>query len=161
MARPRYNLRSSTKLKLQRIVRLELLGQTPKEIAPQLDLKPDSVRELMRHPEYQQLRNTALERAFAPVDAEIQRRAGEVLEHAAPDAAEALVELLNEGDCVTRRLSATAILDRSGHGPIQRRAVRHRHELDPDVVRRLTEAMRVCDAIDIDVIEAEIEDAND
>lgn len=142
MARPRKKLQSRTKLKLERIVRMELLGWSTRQIAAELRMQPASVRELIRHPEYARAREKGIERAYAGVDAEIKRRAGEVLEAAAPDAAAELAALLVSEDEVQRRQAATAILDRSGHGPIRRKAVRQRAELDPNAIRLLQEAMQ-------------------
>lgn len=142
MARPRNTLRSATKLKLEHIIRLELVGKATREIAASLGMTAGTIRELTRHPEYAQVRQRMLTRVYGAVDEGIVRRASEVLEEAAPHAADTLVGLLASDDEVTRRLSATAVLDRTGHGPIQRRAVRQRIELDPAVVQLLRDAMR-------------------
>ena len=65
MARKRKTLRSATKLKLERIVRLEMLGVKPREIATELGMKADTIRELIRHPEYAVVRERAVERTYA------------------------------------------------------------------------------------------------
>ncbi len=121
---------------------MEILGQTPREIAVEIGLQPDTIRELIRLPQYSTVRERALDRVYAPVDAEIRRRVGETLERLAPDAAQVLADLIHSPDEVTARIAATAVLDRVGHGPIRRRAVRQRHELDAVTVALLTEALR-------------------
>ena len=130
MARSRHNLRSATRIKLEKIARMEILGQSLRQIAAVMGLQPDTIREMIRMPHY------------APVDEEIRRRVGETLRRIAPDAAQFLAGLIHSPDEVTARIAATAVLDRIGHGPIRRRAVRQPTELYPASVEVLRDAMR-------------------
>ena len=146
MARARGKLQAATRLRLEHVVRLQLLGSSTRQIAAKMGVQPDTVREWLRHREYAAVREKAVEKTFAGPDEEIMRRAGEILERAAPHAAQALCELVKvENDNVTRRLAARDILDRSGHGPIQRKVAKVRHEIDPVTVELIREAMRESD----------------
>ena len=157
MPRKRNDLRSATKIKMEQIVRLQVLDKTNDEIGAVMGMTAGSVAELINHREYASLRDRYIERMYGPVDAMIeQRKASVIMEDAAPDAAEVLGELIYSPDEVTQRLAATAILDRSGHGPIARKAVKVRHELDPVSAALLREAMQEADAIkvvDVEVVE--------
>ena len=98
---------------------MEILGQSPRQIAAEMGMQADSVRELIRLPQYSPVRERALERVYAPVDEEIRRKVGETLERIAPDAARVLAGLVRSTDEVTARIAATAVLDRTGCGPIR------------------------------------------
>ena len=146
---------AGTRWKLQKIVRLEALGKTQDEIAEAMGLSKSAVSQLTNTPDYVKLHETYVKRMFSATDHMIQKRsAGFILENAAPDAADALVELLASDDEITQRLSATAILDRAGHGPVQRRAIKQRIELDPVMAEMLTKAMRES-AVAVEVLDAE------
>ncbi len=151
MARERGKLTSATKLKLEHIIRLEMLSKSVEEIGISVGLAPNTVHELTRHPEYAAVRANYVRDVYEPVDQLIkQRKASTILEEAAPDAATALMELLNvEDDNVTRRLAARDILDRSGHGPIQRKVSKVRHEFDPITLGLIRDAMTESDMTDV------------
>jgi hypothetical protein len=131
-------------MKMEQIVRIETLGKGPEEIAAIMGMGIHNLRELLRHPEYADVQRAYANHVYAPVDAIVLRRtATQLLEEAAPDAAQALVDLLRaDDDPIQKRLSAEAILDRSGHGPVQRRAVRTRVELDPATAALFQSALR-------------------
>lgn len=157
MARKRLKLQAATKLKLEQIVRLQAINRAPQEMASLMGMDVATINDLMATDDFRVLQKEYTSVIYANFDKMVENRnAGFLMEHAAPDAAEALLALLSDDDSVTRRLSAVAILDRSGHGPIQRRAVRHRHELDPVSAALLGKAMQESNAIDVEAIEAEI-----
>jgi len=142
MARHRKKLRPATRLKLQQIVRLAALDRPPEQIAALLGMTVGNVTDLMNHPEYRSLEREYTKDLYAPIDAVVEKRAAQrIMEDAAPDAAEALAALLYDMDPSERRRAATAILDRSGHGPIQRKAVLKRIELDPVSASLIKDAM--------------------
>lgn len=166
MARPRSEVTAATELKLEQIVRMQLMGRTTEQIAAAMDLAPTTIAELIRHRKYREVRDRIVPMVYAPVDAAIRdRKANEILEDAAPSAALALQELLaSRGEKVTVltaegvpvevdkmspadiRLTAATILDRAGYGPLQRRAVKQRVELDPITARIFAEALKESDA---------------
>lgn len=158
MARKRNKLQAGTRLKLEQIVRLSAVNKAPQEIAALMGMGVATLNDLMSTKDYAALAKEYTRVVYKNFDKLVeQRNAGFLLEHAAPDAAEALLALLHDEDPVQRRLSSTAILDRSGHGPVQRRAVRHRHEMDPATASLLADAMRGSNTIDVDAIEDAIE----
>ena len=158
MPRERKKLNSATKLKLEQIVRLEMLGKSVEEIALSVGLSPHSIAELTNHAEYSAVRTRYVEDIYEPVDALIQdRKAQTILDEAAPSAAIALTHLVHSEDEVTSRLSATAVLDRTGHSPIQRKATKVRHEFDPVTMQLMKNAMKESDTSEI--IDVEVEDA--
>ena len=67
MARQRLKLRSATKLKLEKILRFELIGKKPKEIAELMGMAVSSITELIRHAEYGELRERMVERVYADI----------------------------------------------------------------------------------------------
>jgi hypothetical protein len=154
MARKRNKLRAATRLKLQQIVRLYHAGKGVEEIAMLLGETIGNVTDLTNHQEYRKLEAEYADKLYKPVDSMLQQRnAQRIMEDVSPDAAEALAALLFDEDPTERRRAATAILDRSGHGPIQRRAILKRLELDPVSAKLLSEAMK--DAV-VEEIEAEV-----
>lgn len=139
---------------MEQVIRLQMLDKSNEEIAAVMSMTAGSVAELINHPEYAKLRDKYVEKTYGAVDQVIEtRKATTILEEAAPDAAEALATLLDSDDEITRRISATAILDRTGHGPIQRKAVKHRYEIDPVTAKLLTQAMREADVIEAEVVD--------
>lgn len=126
-------------------MRLQLLGATPRQIADDLGMQPASIRELIRHREYAAVRERVLERAYAGVDAEIQRQATEILKECSAEAALVLTEQLQSDDPITRYRAAVAVLDRTGYGPVKRKAVRQRLEMDPAMADVLREALSAVD----------------
>jgi len=154
MARRRNALRSVTRLKMEQVIRLQMLDKSNEEIAAVMGMTAGSVAELISHKDYEELRDKYVAKTYGPVDKLIEtRKASTILDEAAPDAAEALAGLLDSEDEVTVRIASTAILDRTGHGPIQRKAVKHRHEIDPVTAKLLTEAMREADVIDVEPVD--------
>jgi DNA-binding MarR family transcriptional regulator len=160
MARPRTELRSATKLKLEQIIRYQMLDLTVDQIADALGMTPGNITDMMKHKDYAEVRTKYVEKCFGPVDAVIQqRKANVVLEDTSADAADALAEILRDTDDeVNKRLTATAILDRSGFGPIQRKAVRARLELDPVAANLLSKAMGLADQAEQEIIDLEAEE---
>lgn len=151
-------LLSRTKIKLAQIVRLEVLDKTPSEIAASCGMTEGSLSELTKHPEYASVRDKYLEKMYGPIDGVIkERKANVILEDNAADAADVLAGLLYSPDEVTQRLAATAVLDRAGHGPIQRKASRVRHELDPVMAEMLVTALRESDQAKVKVIDTTTE----
>ena len=143
MPRRRNKLNNTTKFKLQQVVRLMAMERPPEQIAMLLGMSLGNLTELMNHKEYKQIEATYLEKLYGPLDQAIQvRGAQHLLEEAAPDAAEALMALIYDDDPSERRRASIAVLDRSGHGPIQRRAVLKRIELDPVSAKLLQQAMK-------------------
>jgi len=159
MARKRNKLQAATRLKLEQIVRLQALNQAPQEIASLMNMDVATVTDLMGTDDFKTLQKEYTAVIYKNFDKMVEKRnAGFLMEHASPDAAEALVSLLHNEDVVQKRLAAVAILDRSGHGPVQRRAVRHRHELDPASAALLGGALRESNVIDVEAIEDEIDE---
>lgn len=157
MARTRKALTPSTRMKIEAIVRMSAIDKAPKEIATLMGMAEATVVDLMGSAEYRALAKEYVGHVYANYDKMVEKRnAGFLMEEAAPDAAEALLALLHDDDPVQRRLSATAVLDRSGHGPVQRRAVRVRHDLDPVSAALLADAMKGSNIVDVEAIEAEI-----
>lgn len=157
MARNRGKLHAATRQKLQQIVRLQAVDKAPSEIASLMGMSVATVQDLMSTDDYRQLHERYLGEIYQNFDKMVEKRnAGFLMEQASPDAAEALIALIHSDDEVQKRLAAIAVLDRAGHGPVQRRAVKHRHELDPATVALLGGAMKESKTIDIDAIEAEI-----
>ena len=143
MPRKRKKLRPSTRLKLQQIIRLAALGRETDQIAVLLGMTDGNVTDLMNHPEYRKLERSYVEKMYGPIDGVIQKQSAQhIIEDAAPDAAEALAALLYDEDPSERRRAAIAVLDRSGHGPIQRKATLKRIELDPVSASLLRDAMQ-------------------
>jgi len=159
---------------MEEIARWQLLEKPIEAIADLMGMTPDAISEIVKHPVYREIRGKLIEEVYEPVDIVIKSRKADVMLHeAAPDAAEALVDLLNSKktvevvtddgiqlvevplDPVDVRLTATAILDRSGYGPIQRKHVRQRLEIDPLLVKLLSAAMKESDVriIDAELIE--------
>jgi len=142
MARKRAALRSRTLLTLERILRMEMLNWDTAQIASNLALAPATVAELVKTPEYKKRRDQYCNKMFKAVDTDIARRTTQtVLDDIAPDAADALAELLFSEDEVTRRQTAVAVLDRTGHSPIQRKASVKRIELDPVMAALLQKSL--------------------
>ena len=143
-------------MKLEQIVRLEMLGKSVEEIALSVGLSPSSIHELTGHNEYIAVRERYVDDVYEPVDELIKtQKAQVILDDAASTAAIKLTHLVQSEDEVTARLSATAVLDRTGHSPIQRRATRVRHEFDPITLQLMTDAMRESDTTG--VIDAEVD----
>jgi len=142
-------------MKMQQIVRLAIADKTTEEIASIMGLSTDSINELMTHPSFAVIEEKAVGLAYSLGDEMLARRkANVILEECAPDAAEALVALLRSDDDVTKRQAATNILDRAGFGPIQRKAIRAKLELDPVAARLLKDAFeesRITNATIVDV----------
>ena len=162
MSRARTQLQSRTRAKLHKIVRLEAMEKSPEAIAASVGLTVGTLSELTKHPEYRKLQEKYLAHLYEPTDQAIaERKAGPILEEASPDAADKLAALIYSEDDVTARIAATAVLDRTGHGPIQRKATRVRHELDPAALELLKEGLKVADkakqlksrAIDVEPVE--------
>jgi len=149
--------RSATVLRAEEIVRWQMLGKTIDDIAISLNMAPNSVSEITRTDAYVQARKRLVDTTYEEVDQAIKhRKADEMLSDAAGNAAQALVELLDrtemligpDGSTVEvpmsaqdTRLAATAILDRAGFGPIQRKMVRQTFALDPMLEKMFTAAM--------------------
>ncbi len=158
MARERKQLLSRTKIKLAQIVRLEVLDRSPSEIAATCGISESTLSELIKHREYGIVRDKYLEKLYGPTDDVIkERKANVILEATAADAADVLADLIYSPDEVTQRLAATAVLDRAGHGPIQRKASRVRHELDPVMAQMLVTALRESDQAKVKVIDTTTE----
>ena len=88
MARARLKLQARSLVKVEQIIRFELMGKSRAEIAELMGMAVCSISELARHPEANRLRQALNERIYAPIDEEIrQRKANEVLHEASPDAA--------------------------------------------------------------------------
>jgi hypothetical protein len=95
-------------------------------------MTPETVSRLVGHRSYRDVQAKVSGRLYESVDRQTaDRKANTMLEAAAPQAAEALIALLGEGFAADKRQTATAILDRAGFGPIQKRAIRQRIEFDP------------------------------
>jgi hypothetical protein len=125
-------LRTQTFFKLEEIARWQALGQSIEQIARQMNTTPETVSRLVSHKSYPAVQAKLGAKLYEHVDRSIaNRKANVMLEEAAPHAAEALISLLGEGFASDKRQVATAILDRAGFGPIQKRAVRQRIEFDP------------------------------
>ena len=125
-------LRSQTFFKLEEIARWQALGQSIDQIAKQMDMTPETVSRLVGHKAYRDVQARIGAQLYESVDKTMMaRKANVMLEEAAPQAAEALIALLGEGFAADKRQTATAILDRAGFGPIQKRAIRQRIEFDP------------------------------
>ena len=141
---------------MEQVIRLQMLDKTNEEIAAVMCMTAGSIAELIKHPQYDELRDRYVTKTYGALDKVIEtRKAQTILDDTAEDAADVLADLLMSDDEVTQRISATAILDRTGHGPIQRKAVKHRHELDPVTAKLLGDAMREADSI---VVEVEVVD---
>lgn len=166
MARPRSEITVATELKLEQIVRMQLLGHTTESIASAMNLSPGTIAELIRHRKYREVKDRIVPQVYADVDKQIaQRKASEILDDLAPTAAIALQELLAARDQKTKikdpitgelvevdklspmdiRLTATAVLDRAGYGPVQRRAIKQRVELDPVTANIFAQALKEAD----------------
>lgn len=165
MARPRNEVLAITQLKLEQIVRFQLMDLGTSDIAERMGLAPDTISELIRTKAYRETRDRIVGKVYANIDKVIEhRKAAVILEEASGEAAEALVELLRardgtapvvdeetgalvaEGrppmDPVDTRLVAAAILDRAGYGPVQRKAIRARVELDPVTAKLFATALK-------------------
>lgn len=175
MARQRAEVTAATELKIEQIVRHQLLDLTNEQIGERMGMKPDTVGELIRHRKYREIRDRVVGEVYKPIDQVIQtRKANQVLEDLAPEASQALAELLarRKGgvdaetgevmaplDPVDIRLTATAVLDRAGYGPVQRKAIRQRIELDPVMADLFARALRESDrGRTIDVTPIDVED---
>jgi len=135
-------LRSQTFFKLQEIARWQALGQSIEAIAKSMNMTPEAVSRLVAHKSYAVVQQQLGTKLYAHVDQTIaDRKANVMLEKAAPDAAETLIALLHEGFAGDKRQTATAILDRAGFGPIQKRAIRQRIEFDPMTMALLRMAL--------------------
>lgn len=157
MARKRGKLQTATKLKLEQIVRFQAIDKAPAEIASLMGMDVSTIQDLMSTEDYHALVKEYTGIVYANFDKMVEKRnAGFLMDHASPDAAEALLALIHNDDPVQRRLAAIAILDRSGHGPVQRRAVRVRHEIDPATAKLLRGALHDVNTIDIEAIEDDI-----
>lgn len=105
-------------------------------------MTPEAVSRLVGHRAYREVQEKVGARLYDSVDTALtNRKANVMLEEAAPQAAEALIALLGEGFAADKRQTATAILDRAGFGPIQKRAIRQRIEFDPMTMGLLRIAM--------------------
>lgn len=125
-------LRTQTFFKLQEIARWQALGQSIEQIAKNMNMTPEAVSRLASHRSYAAVQQQVSAKLYEHVDKGISdRKANVMLEAAAPQAAEALIALLDKGFAADQRQTATAILDRAGYGPIQKRAIRQRIEFDP------------------------------
>jgi len=125
-------LRTQTFFKLEEIARWQALGQSIEQIARQMDMTPEAVSRLAGHRSYKEVQARVGAKLYESVDKTMTaRKANVMLEESAPQAAEALIALLGEGFAADKRQTATAILDRAGFGPIQKRAIRQRIEFDP------------------------------
>jgi len=143
MPRLRKRLRPTTRLKLQQIVRLSAMGKEPEEIALVVGMTAGNVSDLQNHREYRELERAYCEKLFGPLDDSIKElTAQQVLDEIAPDAAEVLASILYSPDETERRHAANSILDRTGHGAIQRRAILQRHQLDPLSAKLIALALR-------------------
>lgn len=163
--------RSATVLRAEEIVRWQMLGKTIDEIAISLNMAPNSVSELTRTKAYSDARRRLVDTTYEEVDKAIKtRKADEMLADASGGAAEALIALLDRSEKVIGpdgkvhdvpmaaqdvRLAATAILDRGGYGPIQRKMVRQRFELDPMMEKMFRAAMNESEVKDGGPIECE------
>lgn len=161
MGRPRGEVTAATELKLEQIVRLQLMDKSTEDIAQELGVVPYTVSELIRSRHYREVRDRVVGQIYGPIDTKIQeRKASTILEESAPEAAGALVELLQRRkgrkdakgeweelplDPVDIRLVASAVLDRAGYGPVQRRAIKQRIEMDPITARIFASAMAEAD----------------
>jgi len=126
------DLRSATFFKMEEIARWQALHQPIDKIAQMMNMSPDAVSRLVAHRDYKQVQARITGIIYGEVDKKIaDRKASVMLEDAAPDAAATLISLLDVGLPPDRRQVATAILDRAGCGPIQKRAIRQRIEFDP------------------------------
>ena len=135
------------------------MGKSHVEMAAMVGLAPGTVGEIVSTPEYKERREKYADKIFGGVDQLIEtRKAQTILDDAAPNAADALIELLESEDDVTKRITATAILDRTGHSPIQRKAVKHRIELDPALAGLLKEALEESAEARAGVIDVEVEE---
>lgn len=133
---------------MQQLLRLNAMGKGPKECAEMLGMTQAGVSELLNHVEFARLQQEYLPQLYGPLDEQIRERtATNILGDAAPDAADALVQLLDSDDEVNVRLASTAILDRTGHGPIQRRAVRQKIELDPVSAQLIGAALKEANSV--------------
>jgi len=132
-----------TAYRMEQIARLRALGMTIAEVARHMELSKTTIEKLTVTEEYEKISARMREKAFEQVDALIQqRKAMEILEDCSGEAAEALVRILRDtDDDVERRMAATAILDRAGYGPVQRRAIRQRIELDPVMAKVFKDAL--------------------
>lgn len=149
---------AQTEMKIEQLVRYQLLDKTVTEICDLMGLGEQRINELCRHPYYREVRDRLVGQVYKPLDEAITyRKASQILEDASSDAAEALVQLLKMRDGETGedgtwhrppldpvdvRLTATAVLDRAGCGPIQRRAIRQRIEMDPATVALFAASIR-------------------
>lgn len=135
-------IRSQTFFKLQEIARWQALDQSIDQIARNMRMTPETVSRLVSHKSYADVQKQLGKQLYAHVDQTISdRKANVMLETAAPDAAQALIGLLSEGFAADKRQTATAILDRAGFGPIQKRAIRQRIEFDPMTLALLRVAL--------------------
>lgn len=147
-------LRTSSIFKLEEIARWEALGQSRDQIAKFMDLSPDTVQRLMQNKAYRGVQAKIASVMYEKVDGAIkERKANVMLEEAAPDAAAALIGLLAEGLPGDRRQAATAVLDRAGFGPIQKRAVKAQVQFDPMTMAMLRVALLESDIADGDDVE--------
>lgn len=167
MGRPRKEVTALTEMKIEKIVRWQLLDQSTGQIAANLGCSEDAVQDLIRHPKYREIRDRLVPQAYQLVDETIKnRKASQILDDASREAAFALVELLQgrkagEGgeplNPTDVRLTATAILDRAGFGPVQRKAIRQRIELDPVMAAMFANAMKEADKARSVEVEVEYE----
>lgn len=173
--------RSASELKMQEILRWQMMDKSIGEIAILMNMSEDAVSKMVEHPRYRAIRDEYVGGVYEQVDQRIrERKADTMLEDAAPDAAQALIALLNQKQQVVgmdgsvhevplsptdTRLTATAILDRAGYGPIQRKVVKGRMELDPMLKKMFEAALRESsvEVVDGEVIESgepdEVEEA--
>jgi hypothetical protein len=135
-------LRTQSYFKMQEIARWQALGQSIDQIAKNMQMTPETVSRLAAHKESARMRADIGAKMYEHVDRTMaDRKANVMLEEAAPQAAEALIALLGEGFASDKRQTATAILDRAGFGPIQKRAIRQRIEFDPVTMGLLRTAL--------------------
>jgi len=153
-------IRSGTVFKMEEIARWQALGHSVDQIARVMNMTPDAVSRLVAHSDYRPIQEKVTAKVYGHVDQTIaQRKANVMLEEAAPDAAVALIALLEEGLPGDKRQAATAILDRAGYGPIQKRAVRQRIEFDPMTMSILRLALlETSETVDAEVLDDDDDD---
>jgi hypothetical protein len=159
--------RSATEIKMQEIARWQSLDKSIDEIAILMNMTADGITQIVRKPDYRLIRQALTSATFAEVDQRIKERKADVMLHeASADAASMLIDLLNRKEQVVTesgaiveadpsirdlRMVSTAILDRAGYGPIQRKTIKAKIEMDP-VLAKILKA-----ALDESAIEAAID----
>lgn len=173
MKRRSANRKNKTVYTMHEIARLQALHKTVAEISEIVGLGEETVVSYLQDPQYEVIRDKVIGESFALVDEHLKmRKVSVILDDAAPDASDALIELLQAtrvklgedgrlvgGDPVEARLTACAILDRAGWGPVQRRAIRARVELDPALAHLFKQALKESalpgEVVDVEVVRRE------